>query len=115
MKKLLEISEEDNFELENESTETDSVENELLTNIIGDFQISKHFQSTMYNTGAENTQGIILNSPMQYQEALDRDMQLNRLLFSNFSSSSSREIIRTLDYFYYINGRFLQMITYQKV
>ena len=79
------------------------MENEPLLDTITNLQISKHFYKTMYNT-ADNLDEMLLNSPMQYQEAFDRDMQLNGWSFLNFSLSSSREIITTFNYF--INGRF---------
>ena len=45
-------------------------------------QISKHFYNTTYNTNTDNLQEMILSSPMQYQEAVGRDMQLKDCLLS---------------------------------
>ena len=86
-----------NSELENDDTEIDSAENELLLDTIINLKISKHLYNIVYNTVADNLQEIIPNSPMQYQEALNKDMQSNGWSFLSFSLSSSQETIRAFD------------------
>lgn len=54
IEKPLETSEKENFELEKHGTEIDSVKNELLLDTVIDFEISKHFYNTVYNTVAEH-------------------------------------------------------------
>ena len=43
IEKLFQVSEKENFELENNRTEIDSVENKLLLDTISNLQICKHF------------------------------------------------------------------------
>lgn len=66
----------------------------------------QHFYNTMYKTVADNLGEMILNSPMQYQAGLNRDLKLNNWSFLSFSWSSSWEIIRAFHYFYFLNRRF---------
>ena len=70
--------------------------------------ISKYFYNNLYNTVGDKLQEFLVNSPMSYREAINKDMQLNGWLFLNFEEqTNSQEITRAFDYLLYINGHFL--------
>ena len=106
IEKVLEISEKKNFEHENEHNEIDNLENELLLDVICNLQIFKHLYNSMYNSATDNLQEMILSGPFSYMKSVDKDKKLNGWSFLNFSESSSREIMKAFNCFYYIKGRF---------
>ena len=54
----------------------------------------------------DNLQEMILNSAMQFRDAINRHLQLNWWFFLDFAESNSKEIMKAFDYFFHINGRF---------
>ena len=90
------------MDLENPDTEVDIEENELLIDTITNFQICKQLYSTLYNSVGDNLQKMLVNTPMQYQEATSRDMQLNSWIFLNFKEHlSCIEVMTSYNYFYF--------------
>ena len=56
--------------------------------------ISKYFYNNLYNTVGDKLQEFLVNSPMSYREAINKDMQLNGWLFLNFEEqTNSQELL----------------------
>lgn len=73
---------------------------------IANLQIFKTFYNTLCNMVGDNLQEMILNSAMQFRDAINRHLQLNWWFFLDFAESNSKEIMKAFDYFFHINGRF---------
>ena len=61
----------------NLGTEVDIEENDLQIDTITNLQICKHFYGTIYKTGIDNLQEMLVNSQLQYQNAIDPMDSLN--------------------------------------
>ena len=92
IEKLLEMSEKENPQLENETNKIGSVENGALLDNINNLQIFQHFYDTLHHSVAEIFQEMILASTFQYIEAIYKYMQLNGWSFFKFFRKCNREI-----------------------
>ena len=96
---VLEMSEKEKFELENEENDID-LESKLLLNIISNLQICKHCYNTLSNSCTDNLQEMIFSSYFSYMQSVNEDMKLNGWGLLNLSESGSSKIIKVFDYFY---------------
>ena len=81
IERLLEISDIKNLDVENLGTGVEIEENDLLIDTITNLQIFKQFFSTLYKVIGDNLLEVFVNTPMQYKEAIDRDILNNCCFF----------------------------------
>lgn len=87
--------------------EFDDLEWELLSNVVSNLQICKHFYYTLYNSATDNFREMILSEPYSYFKAINKDIKLDGCrLVDILDYSDSKKLMKFTDYFYYISGRF---------
>ena len=95
------------MDVENLGTGVEIEENDLLIDTITNLQIFKQFFSTLYKVIGDNLLEVFVNTPMQYKEAIDRDILNHCFFFFNFKKLlSSVEVMKAYNYFYYVNRIF---------
>lgn len=57
--------------------EFDDLEWELLSNVVSNLQICKHFYYTLYNSATDNFREMILSEPYSYFKAINEDIKLD--------------------------------------
>ena len=81
IERLFEISDIKNLDVENLGTGVEIEENDLLIDTITNLQIFKQFFSTLYKVIGDSLLEVFVNTPMQYKEAIDRDILNNCFFF----------------------------------